>query len=254
MAKNLTGLSNSIKNLKYKAKKKGINVDKIVPRGYNKLTDEEKFEIVQNLQEKIYGKNSLNNKKHEIKNKPKKSKGLTKIEKLLSDKTGVKDIDWIKSQANDIKEYVHKVNKIKEDTGLLPYLEHYLKKEKVRHKTEMRDLYNLIKTDFKDTEDYINKTPKKILWLGLRDVINSIDNSFNNSTMIQDIVNNVITSEKVRDQIIKKYEKLPLKIKLSANIRLAEIFYEKYHATGEDADTLGDAGLRKLIYSTFKEL
>ena len=45
--------NNSIKNLKYKAKQKGINVDNIVPRGYNKLSDEEKYEIVQNLQEKL---------------------------------------------------------------------------------------------------------------------------------------------------------------------------------------------------------
>ena len=83
MGANLTGLSNTLKNKIYQAKKKGIDTS-FIPRGYSKLTDTQLLNLINRLGQQTNGKNysyqGINSPSPKKLSKPKTTSRIPKSE------------------------------------------------------------------------------------------------------------------------------------------------------------------------------
>ena len=83
MGANLKGLSNTLKNKIYQAKKKGIDTS-FIPRGYSKLSDSQKLNLINRLGQQTNGKNysyqGINSPSPKKVSKPKTTSRIPKSE------------------------------------------------------------------------------------------------------------------------------------------------------------------------------
>ena len=107
MGANLKGLANTLKNKIYQAKKKGIDTS-FIPKGYSKLPDSQKLNLINRLGQQITGKNySYQGINNTITPKIPKVKSVSPRSNLgkYMKKTGINNIDIAKQNLKDIEHY-----------------------------------------------------------------------------------------------------------------------------------------------------
>ena len=151
MGANLKGLANTLKNKIYQAKKKGIDTS-FIPRGYSKLPDSQKLNLINRLGQQTSGKNySYQGINNTITPKIPKIKSVSPRSNLgkYMKKTGIKDVNIAQQNLKDIEHYARQIKNFKK---------HMIPGMKLRH--AYGDIQKLIDLGYDKTSNIINKEDK----------------------------------------------------------------------------------------------
>ena len=153
MGANLKGLANTLKNKIYQAKKKGIDTS-FIPRGYSKLPDSQKLNLINRLGQQTNGKNysyqGINSPSPKMRaSKPKTKYGYKDFLKA----SGLHDSTQAKQIYKDIKDFTKISRNLEQHMGEIRL---------VMDNDRFIELKNIIGN--KGTiKDYIENTPKFML-------------------------------------------------------------------------------------------
>ena len=219
MGANLKGLSNTLKNKIYQAKKKGIDTS-FIPRGYSKLPDSQLLNLINRLGQQISGGNysyqginSPSPKKRA--SKPKTSYGYKDFLKAsnLHDTTQAKQI------YKDIKDFTKVARDLQKHIAEIKLVMDY---------DRYTELKNIIgnKTTIKD---YIENTPKLMLQYSPYEKMKEIEHKFSHQYIDEILIRkNCGLSEKEYNKFMKKFDKMPIYKRIQMNQIVYEKYYEEY--------------------------
>lgn len=226
MGANLKGLANTLKNKIYQAKKKGIDTS-FIPRGYSKLPDSQKLNLINRLGQQTNGKNysyqginSPSPKKRA--SKPKSSYGYKDFLKAsnLHDTTQAKqiykDIKDFTKVARDLQKHMAEIR------GVMDY-------------DRFTELNNIIgnKTTIRD---YVKNTPEFMLKYSPYEKTKELMHKFSHQYIDEILIRkNCGLSEKDYNKFMKKFDNMPVYRRVQMN----QIVYQKYYDEYEEIKQKG---------------
>ena len=240
MGANLKGLANTLKNKIYQAKKKGVDTS-FIPRGYPKLPDTQKLNLINRLGQQINGKNysyhGINNtiSPKKIKtSKPKTKYGYKDFLKAsnLHDSTQSKQI------YKDIKDFTKVARDLQKHMGEIRL---------VMDNDRFTELNNIIgnKTTIKD---YVENTPEFMLKYSPHEKMVEIEHKFSHQYIDEILIRkNCGLSEKEYNKFIKKFDNMPMYRRIQMN----QILYDKYY---EEYEIIKQKGIAFDSYKTLNEI
>ena len=218
MGANLKGLSNTLKNKIYQAKKKGIDTS-FIPRGYSKLPDTQLLNLINRLGQETNGKNYSYHGVHNAITpkitKPKKINPRTNLGKYMN-KTGINDVNIAQQNLKDIEHYARQLKNFKK---------HMLPGMKLRH--AYGDIQKLIDLGYDKTSNIINKEDKNTLRKIVGLLSQAIDEKIGDSDLRSAMARQGLES-KTQEKLLKKFDNLTNVQKLSLNSQLWDRFQPKY--------------------------
>ena len=221
MGANLKGLSNTLKNKIYQAKKKGIDTS-FIPRGYSKLPDSQKLNLINRLGQQINGKNysyqGINNTITPKKIKTSKPKTKYGYKDYLK-ASGLHDTTQAKQIYKDIKDFTKLARDLQK---------HMAEIRLVMDNDRFTELNNIIgnKTSIKD---YIENTPKFMLQYSPHEKMKEIEHKFSHQYIDEILIRkNCGLSEKEYNKFMKKFDKMPMYRRIQMNQILYDKYYEEY--------------------------
>lgn len=226
MGANLKGLANTLKNKIYQAKKKGIDTS-FIPRGYSKLPDSQKLNLINRLGQQInggnysyHGINSPSPKKRV--SKPKTSYGYKDFLKA----SGLHDSTQSKQIYKDIKDFTKISRNLEQHMGEIRL---------VMDNDRFIELKNIIGN--KGTiKDYIENTPKFMLKYSPYEKMKEITHKFSHKYVDEILIRkNCGLSEKDYNKFMKKFDNMPIYKRIQMN----QIVYEKYYEEYEEIKQKG---------------
>ena len=218
MGTNLTGLANTLKNKIYQAKKKGVDTS-FIPRGYSKLPDSQKLNLINRLGQQINGKNySYQGINNTITPKIAKDKSVSPRSNLgkYMKKTGINDINIAKQNLKDIEHYARQIKNFKN---------HMIPGMKLRH--AYGDIQKLIDLGYDKTSNIINKEDKNTLRKIVGLLSQAIDEKIGDNDLRSAMARQGLGS-KTQEKLLTKFNKLNNIQKLSLNSQLWDRFQLKY--------------------------
>ena len=218
MGANLKGLSNTLKNKIYQAKKKGVDTS-FIPRGYSKLPDSQLLNLINRLGQETNGKNysyqGINNTLTPKIQKPKKINPRTNLGKYMN-KTGINDINIARQNLKEIEKYVKQIKNFKN---------HMLPGMKLRH--AYGDIQKLIDLGYDKTSNIINKEDKNTLRKIVGLLSQAIDEKIGDGDLRSAMARQGL-GVKTQEKLLKKFNNLNNVQKLSLNAQLWDRFQLKY--------------------------
>ena len=218
MGANLKGLSNTLKNKIYQAKKKGVDTS-FIPRGYSKLPDTQKLNLINRLGQQINGKNysyqGINNTITPNIQKPKKINPRTNLGKYMK-KTGINDINIAQQNLKEIEKYAKQIKNFKN---------HMVPGMKLRH--AYGDIQKMIDLGYDKTSNIINKEDKNTLRKIVGLLSQAIDEKISDSDLRSAMARQGL-GVKTQEKLLTKFNKLNNVQKLSLNAQLWDRFQLKY--------------------------
>ena len=218
MGANLTGLSNTLKNKIYQAKKKGIDTS-FIPRGYSKLPDTQLLNLINRLGQQTNGKNysyqGINNTITPNIQKPKKINPRTNLGKYMK-KTGINDINIAQQNLKEIEKYAKQIKNFKN---------HMVPGMKLRH--AYGDIQKMIDLGYDKTSNIINKEDKNTLRKIVGLLSQAIDEKISDSDLRSAMARQGL-GVKTQEKLLTKFNKLNNVQKLSLNAQLWDRFQLKY--------------------------
>lgn len=244
MGANLKGLSNTLKNKIYQAKKKGIDTS-FIPRGYSKLPDTQLLNLINRLGQQTNGKNysyhGINNTITPKIPKPKKISPRTNLGKYMK-KTGINDINIAQQNLKDIEHYARQLKNFKN---------HMIPGMKLRY--AYGDIQKMIDLGYDKVSNIINKedknTLRKIVGLFSQTIDEKIGDKDLRSAMARQGL-----SLNTQQTLLSKFDKLNNVQKLSLNAQIWDRFqlkYPKYMEEYNNAPTQSEK--EKVIENIWKE-
>ena len=220
MGANLKGISNTLKNKIYQAKKKGVDVS-FIPRGYSKLSQSEQLNLVNRIGGLIRGKNYSYQGIHTTgpkKGKTSKSKKSYGYKDFLKS-SGLHDSTQSKQIYKDIKEF----------TKLSRNLQKHMDEIRlVMDNDRFTELNNIIGNKG-SVKDYIENTPKFLLKSSPHEKVKEIAHKFSNKYIDEILIRkNCGLSEKEYNAFMKKFDKMPIYRRIQMNQVVYEKYYEEY--------------------------
>lgn len=244
MGANLKGLANTLKNKIYQAKKKGVDTS-FIPRGYSKLPDTQKLNLINRLGQQINGANysyhGINNTIMPKITKPKKINPRTNLGKYMK-KTGINDIDVAQQNLKDIEHYARQIKNFKN---------HMIPDMKLRH--AYGDIQKLIDLGYDKVSNIIEKEDKNTLRKVVGLLSQAIDEKISNNDLRSAMLRQGL-GEKTQQKLLDKFEKLNNVQKLSLNAQIWERFqlkYPKYMEEYNNAPT--ESEKEKVIENIWKD-
>ena len=244
MGANLKGLSNTLKNKIYQAKKKGIDTS-FIPRGYSKLPDTQLLNLINRLGQETNGKNysyqGINNTITPKIEKPKKINPRTNLGKYMK-KTGINDIDIAQQNLKEIEKHAKQIKNFKN---------HMVPGMKLRH--AYGDIQKLIDLGYDKTSNIINKEDKNTLRKIVRLLRQAIDEKISDSDLRSAMARQGL-GVKTQEKLLTKFNNLNNVQKLSLNAQLWDRFqlkYPKYMEEYNNAPT--ESEKEKVIENIWKD-
>ena len=218
MGANLKGLSNTLKNKIYQAKKKGVDTS-FIPRGYSKLSDSQKLNLINRLGQQISGDNysyqGINNTITPKIQKPKKINPRTNLGKYMK-KTGINDINIAQQNLKEIEHYARQIKNFKK---------HMVPGMKLRN--AYGDIQKMIDLGYDKTSNIINKEDKNTLRKIVRLLSQAIDEKIGDGDLRSAMARQGL-GVKTQEKLLTKFNNLNNVQKLSLNAQLWERFQLKY--------------------------
>ena len=218
MGANLKGLSNTLKNKIYQAKKKGVDTS-FIPRGYSKLSDSQKLNLINRLGQQISGDNysyqGINNTITPKIQKPKKINPRTNLGKYMK-KTGINDINIAQQNLKEIEKYARQIKNFKN---------HMVPGMKLRN--AYGDIQKMIDLGYDKTSNIINKEDKNTLRKIVRLLSQAIDEKIGDGDLRSAMARQGL-GVKTQEKLLTKFNNLNNVQKLSLNAQLWERFQLKY--------------------------
>ena len=224
MGANLKGLSNTLKNKIYQAKKKGIDTS-FIPRGYSKLSDSQKLNLINRLGQQTNGKNYS----YQGINSPSPKKRVSKP-KTTS-----------RIPKSELQDILNELNYKRNQLGNIARVNSYLGREDVGEYQSLQEL-NFLLYDFKDIKGDISakditkiakkngfKTQKKLAY-----VIKSKLDKFHLETYKDTLKYYGITDDEIK-KMDEKFRKADYQVQDKFLYVIA-----KYKKGKEKYDTVGD--------------
>lgn len=236
MGANLTGISNTLKNKIYQAKKKGVDVS-FIPRGYSKLPDTQKLNLINRLGQQINGANySYQGIHSSTPKKPKTSKSKTSYGyKDFLKSSGLHDSTQSKQIYKDIKEFT------KVSRNLQKHMDEI---RLVMDSDRFAELNNIIGNKG-SIKDYVENTPKFMLKYSPHEKTKEIAHKFSNQYIDEILIRkNCGLSEKEYNAFMKKFNKMPIYRKIQMN----QVIYDKYYEEYEEIKQKGS------VFNSFEVL
>ena len=230
MGANLKGLANTLKNKIYQAKKKGIDTS-FIPRGYSKLSDTQKLNLINKLGQQIKGDNYSYHGVHNTitPKKIKTSKPKTKYGyKDFLKASGLHDSTQSKQIYKDIKDFTKVARDLQKHMADIKLVMDY---------DRYTELKNIIgnKTTIKD---YIENTPKFMLQYSPYEKMKEIEHKFSHQYIDEILIRkNCGLSEKEYNKFMKKFDKMPIYKRIQMNQIVYEKYYEEYEIFKQKGDT-----------------
>ena len=244
MGANLKGLANTLKNKIYQAKKKGIDTS-FIPRGYSKLPDSQKLNLINRLGQQTNGKNysyhGINNTITPKIQKPKNISPRSNLGKYMK-KTGINDINIAQQNLKDIEHYARQLKNFKK---------HMIPGMKLRH--AYGDIQKLIDLGYDKTSNIINKEDKNTLRKIVGLLSQAIDEKISDSDLRSAMASQGLEVE-TQEKLLTKFNKLNNVQKLSLNSQLWDRFrlkYPKYMEEYNNAPT--ESEKEKVIEKIWKD-
>ena len=244
MGANLKGLANTLKNKIYQAKKKGIDTS-FIPRGYSKLPDSQKLNLINRLGQQTNGKNysyqGINNTITPKIQKPKNISPRSNLGKYMK-KTGINDINIAQQNLKDIEHYARQLKNFKK---------HMIPGMKLRH--AYGDIQKLIDLGYDKTSNIINKEDKNTLRKIVGLLSQAIDEKISDSDLRSAMASQGLEVE-TQEKLLTKFNKLNNVQKLSLNSQLWDRFrlkYPKYMEEYNNAPT--ESEKEKVIENIWKD-
>ena len=244
MGANLTGLANTLKNKIYQAKKKGIDTS-FIPRGYSKLPDSQKLNLINRLGQQINGDNYSYHGVHNTITpklpKPKKISPRTNLGKYIN-KTGINDINIAQQNLKDIEHYARQIKNFKK---------HMIPGMKLRY--AYGDIQKLIDLGYDKVSNIINKEDKNTLRKIVGLFSQAIDEKISDTDLRSAMARQGLGA-KTQEKLLNKFDKLNNVQKLSLNAQLWDRFqlkYPKYMEEYNNAPT--ESEKEKVIEDIWKE-
>ena len=228
MGANLKGLANTLKNKIYQAKKKGIDTS-FIPRGYSKLPDSQKLNLINRLGQQINGGNYSYQDIHNTitPKKIKTSKPKTKYGyKDFLKASGLHDTTQAKQIYKDIKDFTKISRNLEQHMGEIRL---------VMDNDRFIELKNIIGN--KGTiKDYIENTPKFMLKYSPYEKMKEITHKFSHKYVDEILIRkNCGLSEKDYNNFMKKFDSMPIYRRIQMN----QIVYDKYYEEYEEIKQKG---------------
>lgn len=244
MGANLKGLANTLKNKIYQAKKKGIDTS-FIPRGYSKLPDSQKLNLINRLGQQTNGKNysyqGINNTITPKIPKPKKISPRTNLGKYMK-KTGINDVNIAQQNLKDIEHYARQLKNFKN---------HMIPGMKLRH--AYGDIQKMIDLGYDKVSNIINKEDKNTLRKIVGLFSQAIDEKIGDEDLRSAMARQGL-SLNTQQTLLSKFDKLNNVQKLSLNAQIWDRFqlkYPKYMEEYNNAPT--QAEKEKVIENIWKE-
>ena len=244
MGANLKGLANTLKNKIYQAKKKGVDTS-FIPRGYSKLPDTQKLNLINRLGQQINGDNySYHGVHNTITPKTPKIKTVSPRSNLgkYMKKTGINDINIAQQNLQDIEHYARQIKNFKK---------HMIPGMKLRH--AYGDIQKLIDLGYDKTSNIINKEDKNTLRKIVGLLSQAIDEKISDSDLRSAMARQGLEAE-TQEKLLNKFDKLNNVQKLSLNSQLWDRFklkYPKYMEEYNNAPT--ESEKEKVIENIWKD-
>ena len=226
MGANLKGLANTLKNKIYQAKKKGIDTS-FIPRGYSKLPDSQKLNLINKLGQQTNGKNYSYHGINSPTPKKRVSKSKTKYGyKDFLKASGLHDTTQAKQIYKDIKDFTKISRNLEQHMGEIRL---------VMDNDRFIELKNIIGN--KGTiKDYIENTPKFMLKYSPYEKMKEITHKFSHKYVDEILIRkNCGLSEKDYNNFMKKFDNMPIYKRIQMN----QIVYEKYYEEYEEIKQKG---------------
>ena len=244
MGANLKGLANTLKNKIYQAKKKGVDTS-FIPRGYSKLPNSQKLNLINKLGQQINGDNysyqGIHNTITPKIQKPKKISPRTNLGKYMK-KTGINDVNIAQQNLKDIEHYAKQLKNFKK---------HMIPGMKLRH--AYGDIQKLIDLGYDKTSNIINKEDKNTLRKIVGLLSQAIDEKISDTDLRSAMARQGLGA-KTQEKLLKKFDNLNNIQKLSLNAQLWDRFqlkYPKYMEEYNNAPT--ESEKEKVIENIWKE-
>ena len=238
MGANLKGLANTLKNKIYQAKKKGIDTS-FIPRGYSKLPDSQKLNLINRLGQQITGKNYSYQGINSPSPKKRVSKPKTKYGyKDFLKASGLHDSTQSKQIYKDIKDFTKVARDLQKHMGEIRL---------VMDNDRFIELNNIIgnKTTIKD---YVENTPEFMLKYSPHEKMKEIEHKFSHQYIDEILIRkNCGLSEKEYNKFIKKFDNMPMYRRIQMN----QILYDKYY---EEYEIIKQKGVAFDSYKTLNEI
>ena len=238
MGANLKGLSNTLKNKIYQAKKKGIDTS-FIPRGYSKLPDSQKLNLINRLGQQITGKNYSYQGINSPSPKKRVSKPKTKYGyKDFLKASGLHDSTQSKQIYKDIKDFTKVARDLQKHMGEIRL---------VMDNDRFIELNNIIgnKTTIKD---YVENTPEFMLKYSPHEKMKEIEHKFSHQYIDEILIRkNCGLSEKEYNKFIKRFDNMPMYRRIQMN----QILYDKYY---EEYEIIKQKGVAFDSYKTLNEI
>ena len=244
MGANLKGLSNTLKNKIYQAKKKGIDTS-FIPRGYSKLPDTQLLNLINRLGQETNGKNysyqGINNTITPKIQKPKKINPRTNLGKYMN-KTGINDINIAQQNLKEIEKYAKQIKNFKN---------HMIPGMKLRH--GYGDIQKLIDLGYDKTSNIINKEDKNTLRKIVGLLSQAIDEKISDSDLRSAMARQGL-GVKTQEKLLTKFNNLNNVQKLSLNAQLWDRFQLKYPKYMEEYNNApSESEKEKVIENIWKD-
>ena len=238
MGANLKGLANTLKNKIYQAKKKGIDTS-FIPRGYSKLPDSQKLNLINRLGQQTNGKNYSYQGINSPSPKKRVSKPKTKYGyKDFLKASGLHDSTQSKQIYKDIKDFTKVARDLQKHMGEIRL---------VMDNDRFTELNNIIgnKTTIKD---YVENTPEFMLKYSPHEKMKEIEHKFSHQYIDEILIRkNCGLSEKEYNKFIKKFDNMPMYRRIQMN----QILYDKYY---EEYEIIKQKGVTFDSYKTLNEI
>ena len=238
MGANLKGLANTLKNKIYQAKKKGVDTS-FIPRGYSKLPDSQKLNLINRLGQQTNGKNYSYQGINSPSPKKRVSKPKTKYGyKDFLKASGLHDSTQSKQIYKDIKDFTKVARDLQKHMGEIRL---------VMDNDRFTELNNIIgnKTTIKD---YVENTPEFMLKYSPHEKMKEIEHKFSHQYIDEILIRkNCGLSEKEYNKFIKKFDNMPMYRRIQMN----QILYDKYY---EEYEIIKQKGVTFDSYKTLNEI
>ena len=244
MGANLKGLSNTLKNKIYQAKKKGVDTS-FIPRGYSKLPDTQLLNLINRLGQQTNGKNysyqGINNTITPKIQKPKKINPRTNLGKYMN-KTGINDINIAQQNLKDIEHYARQIKNFKK---------HMIPGMKLRY--AYGDIQKFIDLGYDKTSNIINKEDKNTL----RKIVGLLSQAIDEKISDRDLRSAMARQGlgvKTQEKLLKKFDNLNNVQKLSLNAQIWDRFQLKYPKYMEEYNNApSESEKEKVIENIWKD-
>ena len=244
MGANLKGLANTLKNKIYQAKKKGVDTS-FIPKGYSKLPDSQKLNLINRLGQQISGNNySYHGVHNTIEPKIPKVKTISPRSNLgkYMKKTGINDINITQQNLKDIEHYAKQIKNFKK---------HMIPGMKLRH--AYGDIQKLIDLGYDKTSNIINKEDKNTLRKIVGLFSQAIDEKISDTDLRSAMARQGLGA-KTQEKLLKKFDNLNNVQKLNLNSQLWDRFQLKYPKYMEEYNNApSESEKEKVIESIWKE-